>query len=179
MNARVIFTKETKRKMEQGLSKREIGKLRFERLKAAEADGKLSRAKNRSDVLKIAGFTESQRGLGYSWVGNLVRRGHMQEIITGYGRKGRAEYEYHLISEPQFVGFKRGKKATTSVEAPKPTVATQVIKIDTTPTRPVAVANNSPTTTKVTIRYNDLVIELEQVDCNFVAKMIASLTNKQ
>lgn len=174
--SRLTFRKETKLKMEQGLSKREIGKLRFERLKAAEIDGKLSKAKSRTDLLKIAGFTDAQRGVGYSWIGNLVRRGHLQEIIADYNRHGKAEYEYHLLSEPHFVGFKRTKKATTSVVAPTPTTTTQVIKVDTTP---VVTRSNTPTTTtKVTIRYNDLVIELEQVDCNFVAKMIADLTKK-
>lgn len=174
--SRLYFRKETKQKMEQGLSKREIGKLRFERLKAAETDGKLSKAKSRADLLKIAGFTDAQRGIGYSWIGNLVRRGHLQEIIADYNRHGKAEYEYHLLSEPHFVGFKRTKKATAKPTTPTPTVKTQVIKID---TPPVTTMGNKPTTTtKVTIRYNDLVIELEQVDCNFVAKMIADLTKK-
>ena len=173
--SRLTFRKETKKKMEQGLSKREIGKLRFERLKAAEVDGKLSKAKNRADLLKIAGFTDAQRGVGYSWISNLVRRGHLQEIIANYTRNGKAEYEYHLLSEPCFVGFKRNKKAVAKPNT-YTNVKTQVIKID---TPPVTTMSNKPTTTtKVTIRYNDLVIELEQVDCNFVAKMVADLTKK-
>ena len=45
--SKLTFTKETKEKMEKGLNKRQMGKLRFERLKQAEKNGTLSMARTR------------------------------------------------------------------------------------------------------------------------------------
>ena len=95
--SRLTFTKETKDKMEKGLNKRERGRLRFEKLKEAEANGKLQKAKTRMEVAQLAGFSEKQYKTGYSWVMNMLTRKHLIEHISGRFPNGRAEYEYHIL----------------------------------------------------------------------------------
>ena len=88
--------------MEEGLNTAQRGKLRWERLKEAEKHGSLSSAKNRYEVANIAGFTEETRDRGYQWVSNMVTRKHLKEVITGVGKNGKFEYEYHTVGDPDY-----------------------------------------------------------------------------
>ena len=54
--SRIIFRKETKEKMERGISPQEKGRLRWEKLKEAETNGLLQKAKTRTDIGKIVGI---------------------------------------------------------------------------------------------------------------------------
>lgn len=100
--SRIFFTKETKNKMEQGLNISQRGKLRWQKVKEAEESGRLAMAKNRTEVAYLAGFTEATKNRGYQWVANMVRRKHLQEIIVGMGDHGFVEYEYHVVSDPDY-----------------------------------------------------------------------------
>lgn len=100
--SRLIFSKETKKKMEEGLTSAQKGKLRWERIKEAEEHGSLASAKNRYEVANVAGFTEENRNRGYQWVSNLISRKYLQEIMHGVGKNGKFEYEYHTVGEPDY-----------------------------------------------------------------------------
>lgn len=144
--SRLTFTKETKNKMEKGLSKREIGKLRFERIKEAEKSGFLQKAKTRSEVARLAGFSREQYKTGYSWVTNMINRKHIIERISGLNpNNGRAEYEYHLGSDPDYemkgviASRKKNNKEAeevivmnTRIPEPKPQVLASAIKMEIT-----------------------------------------------
>lgn len=120
--SRIFFTKETKDKMEQGLNIMQRGKLRWEKIKEADAKGTLAMAKNRYEVANLAGFTEDRRDNGYQWVSNMVGRGHLQEIVHGVGPNGKVEYEYHAVGEPDYNHSKarraKQNKAENSVKMP-------------------------------------------------------------
>lgn len=94
--SRLIFTKETKDKMNNSLSKREKGRLRWAKLIELDNDGRLAVAKNRYEVANMVGVINKQ--VGYSWVSNLIRRKKITETLTGVNQYGQAEYEYHLGS---------------------------------------------------------------------------------
>lgn len=100
--SRLIFRKETKDNMKSELNISQKGKLRWEKIKEAEKNGSLSMAKNRYEVANLAGFTNETRTRGYQWVANMVQRKHLQEIINGADRNGRAEYEYHILDDPDY-----------------------------------------------------------------------------
>ena len=100
--SRLIFSKETKKKMDKSLNALELGKLRFNRLKELQEDGKLGYAKNRYELAKLLGFTDQQKKKGYQWVSNNIRRQHVIERVVGINKKGKMEFEYSVGSEPDF-----------------------------------------------------------------------------
>lgn len=100
--SRLIFTKETKEKMEQGLNATQRGVLRWNKVKESEDDGRLMLAKNRHDVANIAGFTENNKMRGYQWVSNMISRGHLREIPLGVNRNKKMDYEYHVVRDPDY-----------------------------------------------------------------------------
>lgn len=120
--SRLTFTKETKEKMETGLNGLQRGKLRWQKLKEAERDGKLDKAKNRYEVSNLAGFTDGERKRGYQWVAAKVSKGQIKEIIHDLGEHGKVEYEYHLVKDPDYSRDKAHKLRWKDHE--KTTVAT-------------------------------------------------------
>ena len=100
--SRLIFSKETKNKIEKDLNASQRGQLRWERVKESDKHGSLAMAKNRNEVANLAGFTKENKDRGYQWVSNMVAREHLQEIVQGIGKNGRIEYEYHVLSDPDY-----------------------------------------------------------------------------
>ena len=169
--SRILFTKETREKMEKGLNKRQRGKLRFERLKEASKNGELQKAKTRADVARLVGFTPEQYKTGYSWVMNMLIRKHLVERISGLGKNGRAEYEYTLGTDPDY-GMVNAVAARSKKPRPKEEgVAGKCqVWVDEAPS-----VLASP---KIIIRYKDLSIEFESVDKNTAIEVISSLLDK-
>lgn len=113
--SRLSFTKKTQEAMNKDMSVREKGKILFARLQELEEDGTLSKAQTRADVARLAGYPEERAKAGYAWVSNLVRRGHLTEIIREWTPSGRMIAEYHLAgSAPDYgyeeVGRRKAKK---------------------------------------------------------------------
>ena len=117
--SRLTFTKETKERMNKGRNKRQAGELRFKRLKEADEEGTLAQVKTRMGVAKLGGYTEDNYKTGYSWVTNLINRGHLSETIRGFDDKNRPEYEYHIIGTPVYKIHKTSKKNVVE-ETPAP-----------------------------------------------------------
>lgn len=82
--------------MKKDMSVREKGKVLFARLQELEADGTLSKAKTRADVARLVGYSEERAKAGYAWVSNLIRRGHLSEIIQEWTPSGKMIAEYHM-----------------------------------------------------------------------------------
>lgn len=100
--SRLIFSKETKNKIEKDLNASQRGQLRWERVKESDRHGSLAMAKNRNEVANLAGFTKENKYRGYQWVSNMIARKHLQEVAQGIGKNGRIEYEYHVLSDPDY-----------------------------------------------------------------------------
>ena len=106
MDARVIFTKNFQDSMNKKLSAFEIGKLRWEKLKELEESGKLESITNRYDLCRAIGMNEeSIRGIGTSWVSNLLRRKHLHEYKVYLD--GKIEKRYKLGKTPSYKGIRR------------------------------------------------------------------------
>lgn len=113
--SKLSFTKKTQDKMNKSMSVREKGKILFARLQELEADGTLSKAKTRADVARLVGYSEERAKAGYSWVSNLISRGHIRETILEWTPSGKMVAEYHTTgSMPDYgyeeVGRRKAKK---------------------------------------------------------------------
>ena len=95
MDARVVVSEETIKKAGK-MSNKHKGDLRLAKLKQIAQDGTLQKAKIRFDVATLCGYTTKQRGAGYAWVKNLIKRGVLIERAVGLRPNGRNEYEYYL-----------------------------------------------------------------------------------
>lgn len=91
--------------MKKDLSVRQRGKLLFTRLQELDNDGTLSKAKSRADVATMVGYTEEQAKAGYSWVSNLIRRGHVSETILEWTPSGKMVAEYHTTGSVPSYGY--------------------------------------------------------------------------
>ena len=94
--SRITISKETQEKQKKSMSKREKGRVLLARLQELEADGTLSKAKTRADVARLVGYPEERAKAGYSWVSNLISRGHISETIREWAPSGKTVAEYHV-----------------------------------------------------------------------------------
>lgn len=171
MEARVILTKETKEKMEKGISHFRKGELRWQKLQELESTGKLSKARNRQDITSMMGLGTGY-GAPYTWLSNMISRGSIKEILLGFDKNQRPEYEYHLTNDnrPNYERFgKANKPKPTNI----PTIDEPVIV-----ERATTVTTNTATKMKATIRYGDLVIELDGIDSSVIENIVSKLANK-
>lgn len=103
--SRLSFTKKTKEAMHRGMSVREKGRVLFSRLEELDKDGTLSKATSRADVARLVGYSEERAKAGYSWVSNLIRRGHLTETIREWTPSGKMVAEYHLANTRPDYGY--------------------------------------------------------------------------
>lgn len=83
-------------KSPEELTKTQRGRMRFERIVEADANGKLEKAKNRVDVCKIANLGLENEERLYAWVTKLINQGIIQEEFLGKNKRGRREYRYSI-----------------------------------------------------------------------------------
>lgn len=155
--SRLTFTKETKEKMEKPLSHFQKGKLRWDKLTELEKSGKLSVAKNRQEVMGMLGLG-SEYGAGYSWVSNMISRGSIKEILTGFDKYNNPEYEYHVVD----------------TNKPKPVVEKSPVQLN----KPVQACQNTCEKVKATIKYGELTIEVESIDSSVIERIVETLANR-
>ena len=103
--SKITISKETQDKMKKDMSVREKGKVLFARLQELDADGTLSKAKTRADVARLVGYSEERAKAGYAWVSNLIRRGHVSEIIQEWTPSGKMVAEYHTTGSMPDYGY--------------------------------------------------------------------------
>ena len=171
--SRLTFSKETKEKMEKGINHFKKGELRWQKLQELEDTGKLSKARNRQDITSMMGLGTGY-GAAYTWLSHMISRGSIKEILLGFDKNERPEYEYHLTNENRPNYKKYGKankpKPTTSIEEKKAVTTPLTIgKVYTVPTNDGA---------KMVIRYKDLVIELDNISADLVERIVDTLANK-
>lgn len=171
MEARVILTKETTDKMKKGISQFRKGELRWQKLQELEDTGKLNKARNRQDIIGMMGLGTGY-GAPYTWLSNMISRGSIKEILLGFDKSQRPEYEYHLTDDNR-PNYERIGKANK----PKPT-STPTASKPVTVERNTTVTTNTATKMKATIRYGDLAIELDSIDSSVIENIISKLANK-
>lgn len=115
--SKLTFKKETKDKMGKQMSVREKGKILFSRLQELEADGTLSKAKTRADVARLVGYPEERAKAGYTWVSNLISRGHMSETIQEWTPSGKMIAEYHTTGSMPDYGYEEVKRRNAKKKA--------------------------------------------------------------
>lgn len=150
--SRILFTKETKEKMERGLSAREIGRLRWEKLEELYNSGELQKVKNRKELAAAVGFTPQQIDKGYRWVTNLINRKHLEEVSMGVNN-GFIEYQYFLTGKlPKYKGYSSRNKYQTKPTRRQTTTTKVVEKPKTTETKGQIIVTRGD----VTITFNDI-----------------------
>lgn len=103
--SKLTITKETQEQQAKSMSVRQKGRIMFARLKELEADGTLMKAKTRADVARLVGYPEERTKAGYSWVSNLIVRGHLSETIREWTPSGKMMAEYHTTDTMPDYGY--------------------------------------------------------------------------
>lgn len=163
--SRLSFAKKTQEAMNKDMSVREKGKILFARLQELEENGALSKAQNRADVARLAGYPEERAKAGYAWVSNLVRRGHLTEIIREWTPSGRMIAEYHLTGSAPDYGYEEAKRRRNKKQNIAK-VAEKIIEQE------KAVAN---TPVKLEITRGDMTIKVEFAEVEQASKLITTI----
>jgi hypothetical protein len=91
----------------------ELGKIKFDKLKKLGETGELLKANCRGDVVKLIGYNEDEFRKGYSWVNNMIVRGHLNERTLGVTPSGKVLYEYSLTgTQPRYYHEEQRNKKT-------------------------------------------------------------------
>lgn len=166
--SKLSFTKKTQDKMKKGMTIREKGKILFARLQELEEDGTLSKAKSRADVARLVGYPEERAKAGYSWVSNLISRGHLSETIQEWTPSGRMIAEYHTTGSMPDYGYeevkRRRDKKQNITEEKQALCFPKVIEI--TP---------SETPIKMEIAKGDMTIKVELAEVEQATNLITTI----
>ena len=157
--------------MEAPITNYKKGELRWKKLQELEDTGELSKARNRQDITSMMGLGTGY-GAVYNWLSSMIVRGCIKEILLGFDKNERPEYEYHLSNENRPTYQTPGKSSR-----PKPNkmpVLKRPVVVETNATKTVDVAVKM----KATIKYGDLVIELEGIDSSVIENIVSKLANK-
>lgn len=157
--------------MSKSLSNLETGKLRWAKLKELEDNGQLGFARDRQDILTMMGVPKGY-GRHYGWLASRIKAGNISETLLGFGADNKPEYEYHIIKEPDYDPSSR-TTALNQKRKQKRTASNASVKVSTEQLPSVPSGN-----TKMVIRYNDLVIELENVASGVVENIVEKLASR-
>ena len=151
----LTFTNEFKEKAKKGLSRRQIGELRWKKLQEADRLGALQGVHNRQQLGALVGITQPK--LYHAWANSLLKRGLVSETLRGF-ENGKAVCEYHIENV---------KKPKTT-----PNVSTPSVVLSDTSTASVDI---KPLNIVMTITTANTIIKLENLDANSAVEIIKSL----
>ena len=186
--SKLTITKETQEQQAKSMSVRQKGRIMFARLKELEADGTLMKAKTRADVARLVGYPEERAKAGYSWVSNLIVRGHLSETIREWTPSGKMMAEYHTTDTMPDYGYEevnrrknKKKRGQQTAKAEKQALeAWQKIKneapvldYDTTPQVIERARVSNPI--KIEITRGDTTIKVEIDDYEQASKLITTI----
>ena len=170
--SRLSFTKKTQDKMNKNMSVREKGKVLFARLQELEADGTLSKAQSRADVARLVGYPEERAKAGYSWVSNLISRGHIRETILEWTPSGRMVAEYHTTGSTPDYGYGEAKRRKAKKQARQ---ISQVPEPQVYSGEQIAGGAKIMTPIKMEITKGDVTIKVEFTEVEQVTDLIATI----
>ena len=168
--SKVTLTNEFKEKTRKPLGNVKRRELRLKMLAKSEADGSLSKAKNRYEVANLAGFTAKQKQSGYLWVYKQVKEGKIAEHIMNYLPNGKAEYEYHVIdttSKPREDSIVDKGIQEAIKEFPQ-----LIMPVEEPKKQTVILTNVHP---KVTIKLSHIELVLEDMPLNDITALVHTL----
>lgn len=96
--SKVVLSDEFKEKTKSKLSKKQIGELRYKKLREIEKEGRLQFAKSRVEVARMIGINDYKKGT--SWATYLIKKNLMTETHRGI-ENGKTVYEYHTNEKPK------------------------------------------------------------------------------
>lgn len=124
--SKVTFTDEFLQKTKhKKLSPQEKGRLRWERLQKADANGALQNVKTRLELGHLVGIPADRNA--YAWVTQMVARGVVTETVRGF-ENNRAMYEYHIGKPLNYSAGRKPKKEASKQEMVLETIEEPVIK---------------------------------------------------
>lgn len=155
---KLTISKETTK----SLSRRQLGELRYKRLKEMDNSGELSRVTSRSRLAEVMGYPRNNR-TGIAWVNNMIHRGFVKETILGI-EKGKEIKEFHLTSKiPNYHPTKAKKnKGAERIFANVGVEQKQT-------------ANVVEKKVSVVVEYREMKITIENGDAQYVGEIIKSM----
>ena len=165
-----------KKKNKNTLSLRERGQIRWEEFMKRVENGDLEKCKSRRDVAMLAGY--ESRDKGYSWITNMISRGHLIEERLGYREDGSMVCKYKIGTHPNF-NLKYWKtERSKHIEQKLKEAESAVKELSQGETLDVA-PNTTPTISSVvTITYGELKIELKDLSSEEMKDIINNLIDK-
>ena len=163
--------KETK-VMPNNLSKRQKGQQKWIKLMEEAERGRLALCRTRKDVAKLAGYKDSETHRGYSWVMNMLTRGHIREKKLGYNDAGVMEYEFSIGAQPN---YRLGKKKKIKQEVQP---VEQGVIHDIPESTPVTLDKTNQDKPNVVITYGELRIEFNEANADTMREVIMALADK-
>lgn len=175
--SKITFRKETKEAMDKPMSVRAKGKVLFARLEELDKDGTLSKAQSRADVAGLVGYPRERAKVGYSWVSNLIDRGHLSETVREFTPGGIAVCEYHLTDTRPDYGYekhgRRKQRKEAMAEMAQEAVRQQLV--EPSPILDSLATQTSVAATKVEISKGDIIIKLELCDTDKLLGLVKQL----
>lgn len=169
-----------RRQTKKNMTVREKGKVLFNRLKELDNDGTLSKAKSRADVARLVGYSEERAKAGYSWVSNLISRGHISETILEWTPSGKMVAEYHTTGSSPDYGYeevnrrKAKKKVGQELRRWQDKVAAGYIP-QVYDDKQVASETTITIPTKIEITRGDMSIKVEMYDYEQASNLITTI----
>lgn len=175
--SRLSFSKKTQDKMNKKISGRRKGEILFNRLEEMDNDGTLSRAKNRADVATLVGYPNERAKAGYSWVSNLIARGHLTETVREWTPSGTRIAEYHLTGVRPKYGYEERADRAKRKEAGQELYKTQNTTEKKQALRFPKVIEITPAEIpiKIEITKGDIVLKVEFVEVEQATNLIAAI----
>ena len=115
MNGTVIFSKDFLKKTKTNITPTQKGNLRTEKIAEAERSGRLSLAKNRTEVAEIVGIPENQPSVANAWVYRQIKIGKLSETLVKFDENNKPEYEYHYYENKVAKPYRTKKKIKTTI----------------------------------------------------------------
>ena len=116
-------------------------------------------------MARLVGYSEERAKAGYSWVSNLISRGHIRETILEWTPSGKMVAEYHTTgSMPNYTYEEVGKRKAKKQAIAK--VAEETIE------REKVIAN---TPIKMEITKGDMTIKVEFAEVEQATNLITTI----
>ena len=170
MDARVILTDETKKKMNKKMTKHHKGALLARRLKEVAESGRLSQARTRFDVAKLVGYTDGQRASGYAWVKRMIKIGVLTETFEGLGKYGKPEHQFYYngTTAEIMAGKRKPNPLKEEFKVAEPIVENSMEIVENS--EPVVVAQ-----TILTLYHGETTLSVEGVSGDTIVEIVKSI----
>ena len=173
----LTLTDDFKKKSHKKMSTIRKGELMWKRLEQADKEGRLQLCQRRVQVGNAVGITDRKRA--YAWVSNMVAKKAISETFRGF-QDGKALYEYHLGTKPNYVqsgGRKKvePEKKVESYHELKQRMEAPVEKPVEKPEVKVETQMNLTAPNDVTITIDKVTIKVTGADLEYIAKLVKKL----